>query len=264
MNEIDEEVIKTAGTNLKVISTTSMGYDQIDLDALKKRGIRLGNSSIVTAESVAELTIGLLIATSRCFFSLNQELKLGKKQVNSSIGLLNSVVGIIGCGNIGISIANKLSAFHLKKLLYTSRQQKAVVESLGGQFVSIDELVMSSDYIILTSVLSPETRYTINRSRLSSMKSNVVIINIGRGQLIDQDALIDALKEKRIRGAGLDVMTPEPLPMDSPLRSMENVVLLPHIAGQNVHGNSLRKSLLAANNVISVLENRAMPCEVIF
>uniref|UniRef100_A0A2S2QHN4 Glyoxylate reductase/hydroxypyruvate reductase n=1 Tax=Sipha flava TaxID=143950 RepID=A0A2S2QHN4_9HEMI len=261
---VDEDVVAAAGPSLRVVSTTSMGYESVDTSALKKRGIVLGNSTLVTADRVAELTIGLLIATARNLMTTNQQMKSGNYPISSRIGqgLANSVVGIIGCGNIGISVAGMLRGFKLSELLYTSRKPKPAVECLGGKYVLVDDLVRLSDFIILTSVLVPETKFIINKDRLALMKSNAVIINVGRGQLIDQDALIDALRNKYIRGAGLDVMTPEPLPLDNPLMEMENVVLLPHIAGRNTVEASVEKAQLAADNILAVANNQPVPCQV--
>jgi len=178
-------------------------------------------------------------------------------------GIKNSVVGIIGCGNIGTSIAKKLSTFQISKLLYTSRNEKPagniilfvfikmflnifhlLVKAIGGKLVTVDELVEQSDFIILAIAMNDDTKFIINEKRIAKMKSHAVLVNIGRGGkahfkhylkpvfccycirfsgLIDQDALIKALKENKIGAAGLDVMTPEPLPLDSPLMKMDNV-----------------------------------------
>ncbi|XP_022169348.1 glyoxylate reductase/hydroxypyruvate reductase-like isoform X3 [Myzus persicae] len=220
---VDEHLIETAGPSLRVVSSTSMGYECIDTNALKKRGIVLGNTVHATTDRVAELTVGLLIATARHFLDANQLLKSGKLPTSLGTGLTNSVVGIIGCGNIGIEVAQMLSGFKLSELLYTSRKPKPEVECLGGQLVSTNDLVGRSDYIILATVLVPETMHIINKDRMALKKPNAVIINVGRGRLINQDDLVDALRTKRIRGAGLDVTTPEPLPLDHPLITMDNV-----------------------------------------
>ncbi|XP_060848926.1 glyoxylate reductase/hydroxypyruvate reductase-like isoform X3 [Rhopalosiphum padi] len=241
---IDEQVIEAAGPSLRVISTTSMGYESIDTNALKKRGIVLCNSTHATTDRVAELTVGLLIASARNFLNASQQMKSGKLPRLPGMGLTNSVVGIIGCGNIGIAVAKMLSGFKLNGLLYTSRKPKPEMECLGGQLVSTDDLVGRSDYIILAAVLVPETMYIINKDRLALMKPNAVIINVGRGKLINQDDLVDALRAKRIRGAGLDVMTPEPLPLDHPLLTMENVV---HANPLKTLGNTTKK-----NSVLTV------------
>ncbi|XP_060870334.1 glyoxylate reductase/hydroxypyruvate reductase-like [Metopolophium dirhodum] len=269
-NKIDEELIKTAGPSLKVVGTISVGYDHVDLTAMKKYGVRLGNTPHVLTEAVAETTVGLLIATTRRFFEANHALKTGGwKDVTSVVwlnwmcgrGIRNSVVGIVGCGNIGTSIARKLKTFSISQLLYTSRTEKPAVKALGGKLVTIDELVEQSDFIILSIALNEDTKFIINRERIAKMKSHAVLVNIGRGGLIDQDALIEALQENRIGGAGLDVMTPEPLPLDSPLMKMDNVVLLPHIGSASIETRT-EMAILTAKNIIAVLDNTAMPNEV--
>uniref|UniRef100_A0A2S2PQ62 Glyoxylate reductase/hydroxypyruvate reductase n=1 Tax=Schizaphis graminum TaxID=13262 RepID=A0A2S2PQ62_SCHGA len=267
-NKIDEELIKTAGTSLKVVGTMSVGYDHVDLTALKKYGIRLGYTPDILTETVAETTIGLLISTTRRFFEANHALKTGEWENATPVwmcgrGIRNSVVGIVGCGNIGTSIAKKLNTFEISQLLYTSRTEKPAVKALGGKLVTIDELVKQSDFIIISVALNEDTKFIINKERIAKMKSHAVLVNIGRGALIDQDELIKALQENRIGGAGLDVMTPEPLPLDNPLMKMNNVVLLPHIGSASIETRT-EMAITTAKNIIAALDNTSMPNEVQF
>jgi len=267
-NKIDEEIIKTAGTSLKVVGTMSVGYDHVDLNALKNYGIRLGYTPDVLTETVAETTIGLLISTTRRFFEANHALKTGEWEKSTPVwmcgrGIKNSVVGIVGCGNIGTSIAKKLNTFEISQLLYTSRTEKPAVKALGGKLVTIDELVEQSDFIILSIALTKDTHFIINKERIAKMKSHAVLVNIGRGALVDQDELIKALQENRIGGAGLDVMTPEPLPLDNPLMKMNNVVLLPHIGSASIETRT-EMAITTAKNIIAALDNTSMPNEVQF
>ncbi|XP_025414551.1 glyoxylate reductase/hydroxypyruvate reductase-like [Sipha flava] len=263
---INEEVMKAAGPSLKVIGTMSVGYDHVNLPVMKTNGIRLGYTPDVLTETVAETTVGLLISTTRRFFEANHAVKTGgwKNWTPTWMcgkGIKNSVVGIIGCGNIGTSIAKKLVTFEISQLLYTSRSEKPAVKALGGKLVTVDELVEKSDFIILAIALNEDTKFIINGERLAKMKSHAILVNIGRGGLIDQDELIKALQEKRIGGAGLDVMTPEPLPLDNPLMKMDNVVLLPHIGSASIE-TRIEMALITANNIIAVLDNKPMPNEV--
>ncbi|KAL5233704.1 hypothetical protein ACI65C_001114 [Semiaphis heraclei] len=267
LTKIDEELIKTAGPSLKVVATFSVGYDHVDLTALKKYGIRFGNTPDVLTETVAETAVGLLISTTRRFSEATHALKTGGwKNVTPDWmcgrGIRNSVVGILGCGNIGTSIAKKLKTFEISQLLYTSRTEKPAVKALGGKLVNVDELVEQSDFIIISIALTEDTKFIINKERIAKMKSHAVLVNIGRGGLIDQDALIEALQENRIGGAGLDVMTPEPLPLDSPLIKMNNVVLLPHIGSATIETRR-EMAIIVAKNIIAVLDNSAMPYEVL-
>jgi len=266
--KIDEEFMKAAGPSLKVVGTMSVGYDHVDLAAMKKYGIRLGYTPDILTETVAETTVGLLISTTRRFFEANRAVKTGEwKQCTPTWmcgrGIKNSVVGIIGCGNIGTSIAKKLSTFQISQLLYTSRNEKSAVKAIGGKLVTVDELVEQSDFIILAIAMNDDTKFIINEKRIAKMKSHAVLVNIGRGGLIDQEALIKALNENKIGGAGLDVMTPEPLPLDSPLMKMDNVVLLPHIGSAAIE-TRIEMAELTAKNIIAVLDNIPMPKEVEF
>ncbi|CAH1709468.1 unnamed protein product [Aphis gossypii] len=244
----------------------SVGYDHVDLIAMKKYGVRLGHTSNISSEVIAETTIGLLIATARRFFEANHALITGEWKDSDIFwmcgrSIRNSIVGIVGCGNIGISIAKKLNSFNISQLLYTSRGEKPEAKNLGGKLVTIDELVEQSDFIIVSVALNEDTKYIINRKRIAKMKSHAVLVNIGRGELIDQDALIEALRENRIGGVGLDVMTPEPLPLDNPLIKMTNVVLLPHIGSSSIETRT-EMAVVTAKNIIAVLDNSAMTKEV--
>lgn len=265
---INEQILKAAGPSFKVVGTMSVGYDHVDLTSMKKFGVRLGNTPGVLTETVAEIAVGLIIATTRRFFESNRELKTGGWKEWSpgwmcGKGIKNSVVGIIGCGSIGTSIAEKLSKFKVAQLLYTSRTEKPAVKAIGGQLVTVDELMKSSDFVVVAAALNDETKFIVNSKRIATMKSSAILVNIGRGQLIDQDALVKALQEKRIRGAGLDVMTPEPLPLDHPLMSLDNVFLLPHV-GSSTDETEEEMAVMTAQNILAVLDGNPMPNEVIF
>ncbi|XP_026816284.1 glyoxylate reductase/hydroxypyruvate reductase-like isoform X1 [Rhopalosiphum maidis] len=265
---INEQVLKAAGPSLKVIGTMSVGYDHIDLTSMKKYGVRLGNTPGILTESVAEIAVGLIIATTRRFSEANRELKTGgwKEWIPGRMcgrSIKGSVVGILGCGRIGTSIAEKLVNFKVSQLLYTSRNEKPDVKALGGQLVTVDELMERSDFVVVAAALNDETKFIVNRERIATMKSNAILVNISRGQLIDQDALVEALKEKRIRGAGLDVMTPEPLPLDHPLIGLDNVLLLPHIGTSTLELEE-EMAVMTAQNILAVLDGCPMPNEVVF
>jgi len=264
--QINEELIQAAGPSFKVVGTMSVGYDHVNLAAMKKYGLRLGHTPDILTEAVAETTVGLLISTTRRFFEANHAVKTNLWKDWTPLwmcgrGIKNSTVGIVGCGNIGTSIAKKLNTFEISQLLYTSRNEKPAVKALGGKLVTVDELVEQSDFIILAIALNNDTKFIINKERISKMKSHAVLVNIGRGGLVDQDELIKALQEHRIGGAGLDVMTPEPLPMDNPLMKLDNVVLLPHIGTATIETRT-EMAVLTAKNIIAVLDNSPMPNEV--
>ncbi|XP_065216458.1 glyoxylate reductase/hydroxypyruvate reductase-like isoform X1 [Planococcus citri] len=267
-NIIDKEVIDAAGSDLKVVSTVSVGHEHLDLKELKSRGIKVGYTPDVLTEAVAEHAVGLLLATSRRIVE-GQHLML-KSGWNSKTwtptwmcgyGLNLSTVGIVGCGRIGLSIIKKLKAFNPCHIYYSSRTEKPKVNELGAVLKPIDFIMKESDFIIVSLSLSVETKGVISKERISSMKKNAVIVNIGRGGLIDENALIEALESKRIGGAGLDVFDKEPLPADSPLLKLDNVVATPHIASATYECRTAMAEL-AALNVIAVFNGQRMPAEL--
>ncbi|XP_026677492.1 glyoxylate reductase/hydroxypyruvate reductase [Diaphorina citri] len=175
--------------------------------------------------------------------------------------LQNSTVGIVGCGRIGLSVLEKLIPYKVSKFLYTSRSKKPEADKRGAEHTNIDDLCKQSDFIIITSALTPDTHHLINRARLESMKPGAILINTSRGQLVDQEALIDFIADIRIRGAGLDVMYPEPLPLDSPLLQLDNCVILPHIGSAQIETRQ-EMARITAQNIINTFHNKPMIYEV--
>ncbi|XP_065222708.1 glyoxylate reductase/hydroxypyruvate reductase-like [Planococcus citri] len=266
---IDKEVIEAAGSGLRVVCTHSVGLDHMDLEELKSRKIKIGHVPNVSVPAVAEHAIALLLATSRRIVNahiaiMNDQWKLGKN-ISASLlgtGLHKSTVAVVGCGRIGISILKKLTSFEPETILYYARSRKPEADKLGAELQTLDFIMKESDFIIVALAQTAQTKGIINRARISSMKPNAILVNIARGGLIDEEALIEALQNKKIGGAGLDVFSKEPLPSDSPLIKMDNVVLSPHIAD---HTDACRNSMaeLAALNVLAVLNGDEMPAEVL-
>ncbi|CAH0380953.1 unnamed protein product [Bemisia tabaci] len=266
--KIDHDIIAAGGSTLRVVSTVSTGVDNVDLEALRRHRVRLGSASGVNLEATAELTVALLLVTSRRIVQGIDAVKNGgwSSTLNhpwlNGQGLHDSTVGIIGYGRIGHSVAMKLKSFLPKQILYTSREEKPTGAEIGAVFTDLDTLLRSSDFVILTIALTPETAGIMSRSKIALMKKNAVFVNTGRGALVDQDALVEALQQKKIFGAGLDVMTPEPLPLDHPLQRLENCVLLPHM-GWSSSKSKEDMFHLAANNAIAVLKGAPMPAEYV-
>ncbi|KAM8961111.1 glyoxylate reductase/hydroxypyruvate reductase-like isoform 1-T1 [Pelodytes ibericus] len=265
--KIDKEVLDAAGPNLKVVSTMSVGYDHLSLEELKKRGIRVGFTPDVLTEAVAELTIALLLATSRRLIEAVEEAKNGgwgtwKPLWMCGSGLTGSTVGILGLGRIGEAIVNRLKPFGVKKFLYndiTPREELAA--KISAEFVSLDELANQSDFITVCCALTPETLGICNKHLFSKMKKSAVFINTSRGAVVNQEDLYHALSNGEIAAAGLDVTVPEPLPVDHPLFKLKNCVILPHIASATVETRNAM-SALAANNLLAGLKGHVMPKEV--
>nr|XP_018909551.1 PREDICTED: glyoxylate reductase/hydroxypyruvate reductase-like [Bemisia tabaci] len=262
---VDEDVIAAGVPSLRVVSTMSVGVDHVCLQALKDNNVRLGYTPGVLTEATAELTVALLLATSRRLMEAAANVKNGgwtswSPQWLNGQGLHGSIVGIVGYGRIGHSIAVKLKGFSPKQILYTSRKEKPEGTEIGATLTDLDTLLKRSDFVIVSIALTPETKGIISRSKIALMKENAIFVNSGRGGLVDQDALVEALQQKRILAAGLDVMTPEPLPLDHPLMKLDNVVLLPHIGSASIKARG-DMAQLAAENIIAVFKGTSMPAE---
>lgn len=266
--KVDSELLDAAGPNLKVVGTMSVGYDHINVVECTKRRIALGNTPHVLTDATAELGIGLLLATARRLFEANQAIGSGEWARATwsptwmcGSEIRGSTVGIIGMGNIGLGILERLKAFKVSRFLYYSRSHKPAAETMGAQFTTFEELLRQSDYVIACCALTPETKGMFDREAFSMMKSTASFINISRGQVVDQDALYDALTSGKIRSAGLDVMTPEPLPKDHLLLKLPNCVLLPHIGSAATHTRTAM-AVLTAQNILAALDGLQMPAPV--
>ncbi|XP_046405988.1 glyoxylate reductase/hydroxypyruvate reductase-like isoform X5 [Ischnura elegans] len=176
-------------------------------------------------------------------------------------GLKDSVVGIVGMGRIGKAVVQRLQPFGVKQFLYFGRSRKADDSEVNAEYVTLDQLLMQSDFVIVTCALTKETNKMFGSEAFKKMKRTAIFVNTSRGDLVDQDALVDALKYKRIAAAGLDVMTPEPLPSNHELLSLNNCAILPHIGSATVRTRT-DMALLTAHNILAGLEGNPMPAEV--
>lgn len=266
-DKIDAEVIERAGAQLKCISTISVGYEHIDLEACKKKGIRVGYTPDVLTDATAELTLALLLATNRRLLEANKEVYNGgwKSWAPNWMcgqGLKGSRVGLFGFGRIGQEIASRLVPFKPSLITYTSRTERPEdAKKVQASYVSFDDMLTKSDFIIVCCALTPTTKEIFNSSAFAKMKRNCIFINTARGGVVDQTALYTALKEKRIMAAGLDVTTPEPLPLDDPLLTLENVVILPHIGSADINTRT-EMSKITAMNILAGLKGEKMVAEV--
>uniref|UniRef100_A0AAV2LP79 Glyoxylate reductase/hydroxypyruvate reductase n=1 Tax=Knipowitschia caucasica TaxID=637954 RepID=A0AAV2LP79_KNICA len=261
--KIDAELLDAAGPNLKVLSTMSVGFDHLNLEELKKRGIRVGYTPDVLTDSVAELTVALLLATSRRLIEATHEAKTGGWGTWRTLWLCghelaNSTVGIFGLGRIGIAIAERLAPFKVKRFIYTDVVQRPELASqINAEFVSMDELAKQSDFLAMCCALTPETKEICNKDLFSKMKNTSIFINTSRGGVVNQEDLYEALSSGQIAGAGLDVTVPEPLPTSHPLFTLKNCVILPHIASASYTTRNVMSSL-AANNLLLGLRGEPM------
>lgn len=267
-DKIDAEVIDRAGPNLKVIATMSVGYEHIDLNECKKRNIRVGYTPEVLTDAVADLTIGLLLATTRRLIEGNEEVRNGgwkswEPMYMCGPAIRGTTIGIVGFGRIAQEVAKRLIPFRPRRIVYANKSNTREKEAkeIGAERVNVEQLLSTSDIIILLCALTPETTHLINAKTLATMKKTAVLINCARGPCVDQDALYDALRNNTIRAAGLDVTTPEPLPTDSPLLTLKNCVIIPHIGSAEIETRQ-EMCRITALNVLGALKNTEMIYEL--
>lgn len=224
---LNAEALDAAGPQLKAISTLSVGLDYVDIPEVKRRNIPLGYTAGTLNDAVADMAMGLMIAAAKRFHEGERRIRKGEWKFNLMIGkdIRGSRVGIVGLGNIGQTIAKRLSGFDIGQLVYTGHRRKSeeVEKKFRAKFLSFSDLIQTSDFVIIAVPLTDETRNMFNATVFDQMKSSAVLVNIARGEVVNQRDLYEALKERKIFSAGLDVMTPEPLPVDDPLLSLDNI-----------------------------------------
>jgi glyoxylate reductase len=244
--------------DLVVISQVAVGVDNIDLSACAERGIVVGHTPDVLTETVADSAFALLA-------SIVRRLPEGEKEVRSGSwgpwrlfhlaggDLHGTTLGIVGMGRIGRAIARRAGGFDME-VLYASPSPKEV----AAEHVSLRRLLELSDHVVLCTRLDESTRHLISREQLSLMKPTAYLVNVARGPVVDTAALVEALAEGRIAGAALDVTDPEPLPPDHALLSLENCLVVPHIASASLRTRNAMVSL-AVDNLLAGLSGRSLP-----
>jgi phosphoglycerate dehydrogenase-like enzyme len=215
-------------SNLKLIVSTGLRNASVDVQAAEELGIPVKNTGYVTS-GAPELTWALLMAIARKIPQESGQVRSGLWQTTIGTDLKGKTIGIIGLGRIGTKIAGYALAFEMKVLAWSPNLTKEIAEAAGAVLVSKDMLFSSSDFITIHIVLSNKSRGMINKDDLSLMKPTAYIINTSRGPLIVEEDLIQILKQRKIRGAALDVFDMEPLPPEHPFRTMDNVLATPHI-----------------------------------
>lgn len=246
----------------KVIALHTSGSDNIDLVAATQRGITVTNVKGVNAEQCAEFSIGLMLAVTRQILRGDRAIRAGRwaADTQSSLDLFGATLSVLGLGMIGKAAVRRAAAFGMRILVHTRTPDHAFGEQYGIEYVGLDEALARADVVSLYASLSDSTRNMIGARELALMQPHAYLINIARGELIDEAALYEALSTNRIAGAGLDVFETEPL-YDSPFFGLENVILTPHQAGlaQSAKANA---ALRAVNNALSVLAGQ-LPADAI-
>jgi glyoxylate reductase len=260
-DKMDPVVMDAAGPGLKVISNYAVGYDNIDIPAATQRGIPVGNTPGVLTDATADLSFALLMAAARRVVEGHRYVQEGRwKTWGPSLllgaDMVGATLGIIGYGRIGRAVAKRASGFDMKVIYYDPTIPAGT--DLPGRSVDLDTLLRESDFVSVHTPLTDETRHMIDRQAFERMKPSAVLINTSRGPVVDPHALYEALRDGQIFAAGLDVTEPEPIPMDSPLLTLDNIVIVPHIASASIRTRE-QMAVMAAENLIAGLKGERLP-----
>ncbi len=258
-----DAALMDANPQLKVISNMAVGYDNIDIPAATERGIPIGNTPGVLTDTTADFAFTLLMATARRLVQGVDYVRAGKWKTWGPKLLMGqdihgATLGILGFGRIGQGMAKRASGFGMHVLYYDVYRRQDLEESMGVMYADLDTLLSESDFITIHTDLNPNTRHMFNAEAFGKMKKNAILINTARGPVVDPDALYHALKDGQILAAALDVTEPEPIPMDSPLLTLENCLIVPHIASASVATRG-KMAEMAAQNLLAGLDGEKLP-----
>jgi len=258
---VDAEFLDAA-PKLGIAARFGVGYDNVDVDECSRRGIHVTHTPDVLSSAVADLTLGLVLSLMRGIVDANtfarEEWSLRRSRLPFGRDMEGLTFGIVGLGRIGVEVARRAHGFGMKIVYSDVVKRSDLEDDLGVEFAGFEELLRQSDVVSIHVPLLPSTRHLIGRKELKLMKPTAVIINTSRGLTIDQEAMIEALEAGWIAGAGLDVFEDEPLPADSPLTKMSDVVLTPHIGSATVETRR-RMAEVCAENVRAFLEGKTPP-----
>ena len=263
-DKIDRDIFEAVGTQCKIFANYAVGYDNIDINTAKEKNILITNTPGVLTETVAEHTFALMLAISHRIaeadrFTKNGNYKGWEPTLLLGNDLSHKTVGIVGAGRIGSRVAYHASrGFDANIIYYDIKRNEEFEKETGARYCeTLDNLLGEADYVSIHVPLLPQTKHLINKDKFSLMKKSAYLINTSRGPVIDEEALVVALKTKAIRGAALDVFEDEPR-LKEGLSAQDNVILTPHIASGTEETRS-KMSEMAANNIISALNGETPP-----
>ena len=254
------EALLDHAPNLRIVSNVSVGYNNLNLDAMTKRNVLGTNTPGVLNDTVADLAFGLILSAARKLPELDRYVKEGNWTGDLTaeyygIDVHHKTIGIIGMGRIGQAIAHRAHfGFHMDVIYHSRTRKHDAEDKMNAKYCSIDEVMQHADFVVLMTPLTPETTRLLGKKEFSLMKESAIFINVSRGQTIVEEDLIEILLEGKIRGVGLDVFDTEPIEKDNPLLSMPNVVTLPHI-GSSTYQTELAMSELAVENLLAGLQS---------
>jgi glyoxylate reductase len=261
-DKIDAAVMEAAGDGLKVISNYAVGYDNIDIPEATRRRIAVGNTPGVLTEATADHTFALLMAAARRVAEGDRQVRAGGWRTWEPMGLLGAdihgaTLGLVGFGRIGQAMARRAAGFEMRVLYYDPEYQAKDTAPGNAVYSSFEQVLSESDFISIHVPLTDQTRRMFNQENFNKMKTDAILINTSRGGVVDQGALFDALKNGKLAAAGIDVTDPEPLPLDSPLLTLENLVITPHIASAS-RTTRERMAVMAAENLLAGIKGEKL------
>lgn len=263
-DRIDAKVIANMD-KCKVISNYAVGFNNIDIEEATKRGIIVTNTPGVLTDATADLTWALILAVTRRIVEADRFVRKGKFKGWAPMLLLGSelagkTLGIIGAGRIGTAVGLRAKGFKMKVLYFNPNKNETLEEGVGAKKVSLETLLKNSDIVTIHVPLNPKTKHLIGAKELKLMKKGAYLINTSRGEVVDEKALIKALKTGKLAGAGLDVFEHEPF-VPKELIELDNVVLTPHIGSATVEART-KMAIVAAENIVKVLSGK-IPANVV-
>lgn len=256
---VDEEVL-TEASDLKIIANMAVGYDNIDVVRANDHDITVTNTPDVLTETTAELGFTLMLTVARRIIEAERYVQEGQWQswgpyLLSGKDVHGSTVGIYGMGGIGRAFARRLKGFNTRILYHNRTQNPEAEKELDATYVSFETLLKESDFVICTAPLTPQTENQFDSKAFNLMKNDAIFINIGRGAIVDETALVEALRNHTILGCGLDVLRQEPIDVNHPLLKLDNAVIVPHI-GSASRLTRDRMVQLCVNNILAVLNHQ--------
>ena len=260
LDTIDAAAI-AAADRLRVIARYGVGYDCVDLEAARRQNITVTNTPGANAVSVAELALALMLALARQIPEANAAARQGRFPRLAGVTLEGKTVGLLGFGAIGKQLARRLAGFDCHVLAYDPAADAEFARQHNVRLAPVDEMLPLCDVVSLHLPLSPETRGLVGESFLARMKPGAILINTARGEIVDENALFEALKSGRLRGAGLDAFVQEPPPPDHPLLSLPQVIATPHLGAQT-DGATDNMGWMALRNCLAVLRGEVPPNRV--
>jgi glyoxylate reductase len=261
-DRVDAEFFDRAGPQLKVVSNYAVGFDNITVPEATRRGVPVGNTPGVLTDTTADLAWALLMAAGRRVVEGDRYVHDGRWKTWGPMLLLGTdisgaTLGIVGFGRIGQAMARRAAGFGMTVLYHDVQQlPDSVTGPLGATYTELDDLFERSDFVTLHTNLTDDTRHMVNEARLRQMKPTSVLVNTSRGPVVDQKALYRALSEGWIMAAGLDVTDPEPMPVDEPLLTLPNIIVVPHIASGSRTTRGKMAEMAAANLLAGVRGER--------